>query len=144
MSHGKSIFIAGASSEADEVATVIELIRAAGWTVTLDWPERQRNEIEKYGSFRNIPREVKSEIVRDLKNAIRAASFFWWMIPRQKSAGASHEAGFFAGIHDRSAHGFTIVSGDPEPNADIYAYETSKSVAFAEHLEALNFLCRMT
>ncbi len=143
MSHGKTIFVAGASSEREEIATVIELLRAAGWTVTFDWPERQKKELEKYGSFQSMPPEAKRELVRELKNGIRSASFFWWMIPRQKSAGAAYEAGFFRGYRDRDPHGFVIVSGDPEPNADLYAYHSEKCAAFGEHLAALNFLCGM-
>lgn len=143
MSHDKTIFVAGASSERDEVATVIELLRSAGWTVTFDWPERQRKELEKYSSFQNMPPEAKRELVRELTNGIRAASFFWWMVPRVKSVGAGYEAGFFRGLHDQRPHGFVVVSGDPEPNADLYAYEPNKTASFREHLAALNYLCGM-
>jgi hypothetical protein len=137
MSHGKTIFIAGASSEADEVATVIELIRAAGWEVTADWPAMQRLESP------NMSDEAKRALVVLLENGIRAASFFWYMLPRTKSEGAAYEFGFFRGIRDRDPHGFTVVSGDHSALGRLYSYANGKTVAFAEHLEALNFFCRM-
>jgi hypothetical protein len=137
MSHGKTIFIAGASSEADEVATVIELIRAAGWEVTADWPAMQKLESP------NMSDEAKRALTVKLENGIRVASFFWYMLPRVKSEGAAYEFGFFRGIRDRDPHGFTVVSGDLSALGRLYPYASGKAVAFAEHLEALNFLCRM-
>jgi len=137
MSHEKSIFIAGGSSEADEVATVIELIRAAGWEVTADWPAMQKLEPKI------LSHEHATKIATELENKIRAASFFWYMLPRAKSEGAAYEFGFFRGIKDRDPHGFTVVSGDHSALGRLYTYASGKTVSFAEHLEALNFLCRM-
>jgi hypothetical protein len=138
VSHGKTIFVAGASSERDEVATVIELLRAAGWEVVADWPAMQAKEPKIKSP------EHAARIATELENAIRSASFFWYMLPRTKSEGAAYEFGFFRGIRDRDAHGFTIVSGDHDALGRLYPFASGKSTSFSDHILALNFLCGLT
>lgn len=137
MSHGKTIFVAGASSERDEVATAIELLRGAGWEVTADWPAMQVKEPAIKSP------EQAAKIATELENKLRSSSFFWYMLPREKSEGAAYEFGFFRGVRDRDAHGFTIVSGDHAALGRLYPRASGKTVSFEDHLSALNFLCGM-
>jgi hypothetical protein len=135
----KKIFVAGASSEAGEVAAAMSLLRPAGWEITADWPEMQRNE-PKFLSPRHC-----EQIGTTLINAMLRADIFWLLLSKEKSEGAATEFGFYLGAFYRESKGGIIVSGDATTLGRLYPYAMgSKGKLFAEHADALSYLIGMT
>lgn len=131
----KKVFIAGGFSERAEVAAAIEMLRAAGWEVTFDWPKESESEPELKG-----PRHCE-DLGQKFKNALRRADLFWYMLPREKGENGHFEFGFYSGYFDRESRGGVVVSGDAESLKRLYPYAMgSKGKLFREHADALAFL----
>jgi len=136
----KTIFVAGGSDERGEIAAAISMLRAAGWTITFDWPEAMKTEPETKGP------EFCDALANRLENALEAASFAWVMLPKKKSEGAAYEMGFFRGLlRGRQSNGRALlVSGDAASLGRIYPYRAAAQGAmFADHADALEYLVKM-
>ena len=134
----KRIFVAGASSEAGEVAAGMAMLQPAGWEITCDWPEMQKHEPKILD-----PRHAE-KICQALINGMLRADIFWYMLPRVKSEGAATEFGFFLGRFYNESRGGIIVSGDASSLGRLYPYGMgSKGMLFPEHADALEYLLKM-
>ena len=131
----KKIFVAGGSSERNEVAAAMAMLRPAGFEITADWPEMQKREKPPLQ-----PREAE-QIGLTLINAMLRADIFWYMLPREKSEGAAAEFGFYFGRFFSESRGGIIVSGDASSLGRLYPYAMgSKGKLFPEHADALGYL----
>lgn len=136
----KTIFVAGGSDERGEVAAAISMLRAAGWTITFDWPEAMKTEPEVKSP------EHADQLARDMENALDSSAFAWVMLPKKKSEGAAYEMGFFRGLlrGRQSNVRALIVSGDATSLGRIYPYRAAaQGGLFRDHADALEYLVRM-
>lgn len=124
------IYIAGASTEAHQVARYIHRARLAGLDVTHDWTrdvianaERGRTD----ASFTDT--EAESYAIAD-SDGVYLADVLWLIAPATKSEGAWWELGLATGLRK-----VTIVSG---PTSNIF--RTLATVRFPTHEDALAHL----
>lgn len=134
----KKIFVAGGWNERAEVGAAIEMLRAAGWEITFDWPKEAESEPELKG-----PRHCEL-LGQKFKNALRRSDVFWYMLPKDKGENGHFEFGFYSGYFDRESKGITIVSGEAEPLKRIYPFAMGgKGAKFNDHADALSHLLMM-
>ena len=85
----KSIYIAGASAEIDDIESKISIVKKAGYLITFDWTEKVREVGNASPDDPNIRREAA---LADLRGVERA-EIFWLLKPTNASTGAWVELG---------------------------------------------------
>lgn len=127
------VYIAGASAEIDLVERTIAAVRAAGHTVTLDWPA----EIRRHGGVANGPGLTLSQqrsAVGACEAGIVGAEAFWLLVPKAPSAGCWAELG--AAIRERVD--MIIASGDTQRSI----FCARADLRFSTHDLALEWLVK--
>jgi hypothetical protein len=128
-----TIYVAGASAEADIVAGYIEQLTDAGLTVTLDWTIHVRKCRAAGITDADLSRtERKWHAGADL-DAVDRANFFWLVIPEKPSLGCWTELGAALAVRDRNV---VIVSGDWKR----FIFTELAARRFDTHEEALAWL----
>lgn len=137
----KTIFVGGGSGEREEVAAAISLLRAAGWEVTLDWPE----EMRRTPSLRD--RAHAYQLGGRYEDAILKASIVWILLPKTKSEGAAAELGMARMAIRMSGNPSKglIVSGGIDDLGRLYPMRAAaQGAVFEDHAAALQYLCGMS
>lgn len=126
---GRTIYVAGGSSERTEASVAIVSLREGGWHVTHDWTPED--------TYSRPPSECASDCV----SGVFAASFFWLRIPRDKSEGSGAELGMAIAVKRMSIAlrrpRAIIVSGR---RRCIFPQSADVDLHFAEHEQALKWL----
>lgn len=126
------VYVAGGSSEAALVASLIKRLRAAGVEVTLDWPALVLEHLAAGSPERHD--DVIMANADLCAAAVRRADLVWWMVPEKLSEGASYEAGLAGGMEK-----LVLVSG-PHVTTNGRIFTLRAALRFDAHVEALAWI----
>lgn len=118
----------------------MEMLRAAGWTITYDWTKEPLWDVKP--SRELTPEEARECALRDA-DGVAGADVLWLMLPESKSEGAHFELGFFLGMLRAApspAKG-VVVSGDVASLGRIFP--RLAHAQFENHANALEYLIGM-
>ena len=124
-----TIYVAGGSAERDAIAGYLVQLRAAGWTVTYDWPaepEAMRGTLEA--------------ALADVRG-IAAARVFWLVAPEAKSEGSHCELGIAwmaRELDGRRSGRELLASGPVDTLGRVFPFLADR--AFSSHADALEHL----
>jgi hypothetical protein len=127
----RSIYVAGGSSEAAEVAEMIARLKAIGYEVTYDWT---KEVLAATTPERYLPRDRMIEAAKCDLVAIDNADIFWLMIPKKTSIGSSFE---FAYAYTRG-YSPIYISGDHR--SSIFYQLAEPYLLFGTHEKAFAML----
>ena len=129
----RRIYVAGGSDERREAQAAIDALKAAGWTVTHEWPKDQG-----YPENGGIPQGAASARL-DMAGVV-AAPFFWLRVPANKSEGGFAELGGAIVLRRFAPISYekrcVIVSGPWERSI----FAELADLKFTEHAQALAWL----
>lgn len=136
----KSIYVAGGSVDARLVADYIERLKTAGFSITFDWTVEV---LKATKPDHELSKEERQAIARIDLTAVRMASLFWVLLPKEvpckhcgvpvpyNSIGCSIELG--AALTYNS---YSIVSGPHERSA----MTSLATWSFMDHEEAYRYI----
>jgi hypothetical protein len=128
-----TIYVAGASAEAEMVSKYIETLERAGLAVTFDWTRPVLANRAKGICDRDMsPADRSRHAFVDL-DAVSRAEFFWLVIPEKTSHGCWIELG-----HALALRKIVVVSGDHGRSI----FTSLSHLRFEKHEEALAWLHR--
>lgn len=127
----RTIYIAGASAEAEKIAGFAESVVGAGWVIALPWWLPFTAGVLKYGADRDVRSDIRLHAAEEDLDAVRWAKAVWLVVPEAPSTGAWVEFGasLAYGRH-------TIVSGDWRRTI----FSELADERFDTHAEALRYL----
>lgn len=104
----KTIYVAGASCDFEQVSEAIKALREGGWTITFDWTEAVRAAFAA-GTPDSTLTDVQACRLAEADAAgVAEAAWFWFRTPsRGKSEGAHFELGLAHGLGKR-----ILISGE--------------------------------
>ncbi len=115
MSNKRTIYIAGASTEAQDVAVHADRLVRAGWVITHRWWATIGPAGHVAGQDRELPTSARLALAEEDLAAVMRAGYLWLLVPRNQSSGAWIEFGA-AITHARlmAERKRIIISGDWE------------------------------
>jgi hypothetical protein len=106
----KSIYIAGASAEIDDIEPRIVIIKKAGYEITFDWTVKVR----EVGNASPDDSDVRRDAALSDLGGVERADILWLMQPMNASTGAWVELGAALMLRKYKSGGkpFIVVSGE--------------------------------
>lgn len=108
-----TVYVCGASREAERVAEVIAYVRELGAVVSYDWTSCAIAS-RHAGGDRGRPRDHAFAISTECLDAVKTSDVILWIVPEDGSTGAGFECG--AGW----SRGIPIVAGGPHIMATVF------------------------
>ena len=124
-----SIYVAGGSSEALLVATMIDKLEAEGFECTYNWTDEVLNPKQ---SLEQLSRIQRLNIASTDYSAVRKSDLVWVILPEVNSIGASAEMGAAIVL------GVPLIVSGPHHRS---AMTAPANWMFTGHEEAFDFIC---
>jgi hypothetical protein len=133
-----TIYVAGGSSEAREVAEYIRRLKDKGIEVTYDWTLdviAAGIQPGETAEGKTLTVDQQKAIARLELTAVRVAQIFWLIVPRKKSEGSAVELGAALTYNT-----YSIISGDYSRNL----FCQLGDFKFENHENAFDFIVELT